>query len=100
MDGAGAAFVAGLRTCFAGVDDPRVQGRCDHTLLDIIALTLLASMCGADDWPDVEVFGLHDLSGMPTLRELGEGAELLAAPDLTVTDAGVVPTPPREGEDG
>jgi segregation and condensation protein B len=42
----------------------------------------------------LEVFGLHDLSGLPTLRELGDGADLLAAPDLTVTDAGVVPTPP------
>jgi segregation and condensation protein B len=43
----------------------------------------------------LEVFGLQDLSGLPTLRELGDGAELLAAPDLTVTDAGVVPTEPR-----
>jgi len=33
-----------------------VQERCDHTLLDIVAITLLASMCGADDWPEVEVF--------------------------------------------
>jgi segregation and condensation protein B len=48
----------------------------------------------------LEVFGLHDLTGLPTLRELGDGAaEILTAPDLTVTDAGVVETPPPgEGE--
>jgi predicted transposase YbfD/YdcC len=57
MDAARTAFVSGLRTCFAGLHDPRVQERCDHRLLDIVAITLLASMSGADDWPEVEVFG-------------------------------------------
>jgi segregation and condensation protein B len=41
----------------------------------------------------LEVFGLPDLSALPTLRELGEGAELLGAPDLTVGSSGVEPTP-------
>jgi hypothetical protein len=35
-------FVVGLKECFAEVDDPRVQGRCDHLLIDILAITLLA----------------------------------------------------------
>lgn len=48
----------------------------------------------------LEVFGLHDLSGLPTLRELGDGAELLTAPDLTVTDAGVIETPAAVTEEG
>src|SRR5260221_4465709 len=50
-------FVAGLRTCFAEVRDPRVQGRCEHRLVDILAIALLAVLCGAEDWPDIEEFG-------------------------------------------
>jgi predicted transposase YbfD/YdcC len=57
MDADAIAFVHGLTTCFVGLHDPRVQGRCEHSLLDILAITLLAVMCGADDWPEVEVFG-------------------------------------------
>jgi segregation and condensation protein B len=40
----------------------------------------------------LEVFGLPDLSALPTLRELGESAQALAAPDLTVGAGGVAPT--------
>lgn len=73
MDAGGTAFVAGLRTCFAGLRDPRVQERCDHTLLDIVAITLLASMCGADDWPEVEVFGRTREPWLRTFLELPNG---------------------------
>ena len=73
MDGDGTAFVAGLRTCFAELHDPRVQERCDHTLLDIVAITLLASMCGADDWPEVEVFGRKREPWLRTFLELPNG---------------------------
>jgi predicted transposase YbfD/YdcC len=57
MDDAGREFVDGLRTCFEGLNDPRVVGRCDHLLLDIVAIAILAVMCGAEDWPDIELFG-------------------------------------------
>jgi segregation and condensation protein B len=40
----------------------------------------------------LEVFGLPDLDALPTLKDLGDGAELLAARDLTVGPDGVVPT--------
>jgi segregation and condensation protein B len=46
----------------------------------------------------LEVFGLPDLSALPTLRELGNDAEILAAVDLTVGPGGVTPSPPAEGE--
>lgn len=57
MDADTIAFVNGLTTCFAELHDPRVKERCEHTLLDILAITLLAVLCGADDWPEVELFG-------------------------------------------
>jgi segregation and condensation protein B len=59
----------------------------------------------------LEVFGLPDLGALPPLRELGESAELLLEPDLTVTPDGVRSTeeapggpddarPEPRGEDG
>jgi len=44
----------------------------------------------------LEVFGLPELSALPTLRELGADPQLLMAPDLTVTNAGVVASPPAD----
>jgi predicted transposase YbfD/YdcC len=57
MDAAERRFVEGLGECFAELPDPRVQGRCDHLLIDVLAIVLLAVMCGAEDWPDIEEFG-------------------------------------------
>jgi predicted transposase YbfD/YdcC len=70
---AGAAFVSGLRTCFAELHDPRVQGRCDHQLLDILAIALLASLCGADDWTEIETFGRAREDWLRTFLELPNG---------------------------
>lgn len=49
--------VEGIRRCFAGVQDPRVVGRCDHLLIEILTISILAVLCGADDWTDIELFG-------------------------------------------
>lgn len=51
------AFVAGLKMCFEEIQDPRVVGRCDHLLSDILAISLLAVLCGAEDFPDLAEFG-------------------------------------------
>jgi segregation and condensation protein B len=40
----------------------------------------------------LEVFSLPDLSALPPLRSLGEGAEVLAGADLTAGPTGVAPT--------
>ena len=62
-----------LATCLSGVEDPRVEGRCDHRLFDIVAVTLLAVMCGAEDWTDVEQFGRHRAEWLRTFPELPGG---------------------------
>jgi len=46
----------------------------------------------------LEVFGLPDLAALPTLRELGEGADVLAAQEVEVVE--VVEEPPPDGEPG
>jgi predicted transposase YbfD/YdcC len=43
-----------LEACFSDLPDPRVQGRCDHKLLDILMIAVCAALCGADSWVGVE----------------------------------------------
>ncbi len=45
-----------LEACFSELPDPRVQGRCDHKMIDLIIITICAVICGADSWTGVETF--------------------------------------------
>ncbi|WP_229014117.1 transposase family protein, partial [Paraburkholderia gardini] len=51
--------VAALVEAFADLPDPRVTGRCDHDLLDIVVLALCAVMSGAEGWDDIEDWGVE-----------------------------------------
>jgi predicted transposase YbfD/YdcC len=73
MDGAEREILDGLKRCFADLDDPRVVGRCDHRLLDVVVITLLAVLCGAEDWPDVELFGQSRKEWLGTFLSLPNG---------------------------
>src|SRR5215470_276989 len=42
---------------FAGVEDPRVERRREHQLMDIFVIAISAVVCGANDWVAVETFG-------------------------------------------
>lgn len=46
-----------LVACFADLPDPRVVGRTDHDLLDIVVVALCAVMSGAEGWDDIEAWG-------------------------------------------
>ena len=41
---------------FEDLPDPRVTGRCEHELLDVIVISILAVICGADGWEDIHEF--------------------------------------------
>lgn len=69
----GKDVVEGIRKCFENVQDPRVVGRCDHLLIDILTITLLAVICGADDWTDIEVFGRVREAWLREFLELPKG---------------------------
>jgi predicted transposase YbfD/YdcC len=66
-------FVLGLISCFEDLDDPRVVGRCDHLLSDILAIALLAVLSGAEDFPDIEVFGKRRKGWLQEFLELPGG---------------------------
>ena len=73
MEAEATGFVDGLRECFEDLRDPRVQGRCDHLLIDILAIALLAVLCGAEDWPDLEEFGRRRQAWLARFLQLPKG---------------------------
>lgn len=42
---------------FKNLEDPRAKHLVEHRLLDIIALSICAVVCGADSWVDIENYG-------------------------------------------
>lgn len=42
---------------FSSIKDPRVEGRIDYPLLEIIFLCISSIICGMDGWEDIEDFG-------------------------------------------
>ena len=58
---------------FADLDDPRVERTRRHKLVDIIAIAICASICGADSWVHVELFGKSKLEWFQTFLELPNG---------------------------
>ena len=47
---------------FAELDDPRVERTRHHKLVDILAISIGATICGADSWVHMELFGKGKLS--------------------------------------
>lgn len=73
MEGAAHDFMDGLRSRFAKLKDPRVAASCEHLLIDIVAITILAVASGADDWTDLETFGRLRQDWLKTFLDLPGG---------------------------
>jgi predicted transposase YbfD/YdcC len=58
---------------FASVPDPRVRARSDHKLLDILAISILAVIRGADGWDEIARFGHLKEKWLATFLELPSG---------------------------
>ena len=58
---------------FADLDDPRVERTRRHKLVDIIAIAICATICGADSWVHMELFGKSKLEWFQTFLELPSG---------------------------
>jgi predicted transposase YbfD/YdcC len=58
---------------FAGLTDPRRDHLKEHALLDIVAITLCAVICGADGWVDVATFGRVKATWLRTFLALPGG---------------------------
>jgi predicted transposase YbfD/YdcC len=73
MDGEARDFLEGVQQCFSDLEDPRIAASCKHLLLDILVITILAVLCGADDWTDLEVFGRLRVAWLQTFLTLPNG---------------------------
>lgn len=62
-----------LIVSFQDLPDPRVEGRCDHKLVDIIVIAVCAVIAGAETWVDVEQFGQARQAWLETFLELPAG---------------------------
>jgi predicted transposase YbfD/YdcC len=58
---------------FADLTDPRIDRTKKHRLLDILALTLCATIAGADTWEEVERFGKAKHDWLKRFLELPNG---------------------------
>ena len=62
-----------IRQCFVEVPDPRREHLRLHNLWEIIAITILAVVSGADSWVEVAKYGVSKLAFLRTFLELPNG---------------------------
>ena len=58
---------------FSSLTDPRVRLKTKHKLIDIIVITVCATICGADDWTEIEAYGNHKQEWLEKFLELPNG---------------------------
>jgi hypothetical protein len=44
-----------LQTYYEELADPRMEAKCDHSLLDIVGLSICVTITEADDWQAIEI---------------------------------------------
>ena len=63
----------GLSTYFDDLPDPRVDRTKQHLLKDILVITILATIAGAQGWEDIENYGLGKQQWLEEFLELPNG---------------------------
>jgi predicted transposase YbfD/YdcC len=58
---------------FEGLADPRTGNAKAHIFLEILIIAILAVICGADGWSDVELFGKNKKAWLKTFLQLPKG---------------------------
>jgi len=58
---------------FEGLADPRTGNAKAHIFLEILIIAILAVICGADGWSDVELFGNNKKAWLKTFLKLPKG---------------------------
>ena len=58
---------------FSALTDPRIERRKLHKLIDILAIAICATICGAETWEDLELFGNAKQQWFKSFLELEHG---------------------------
>jgi hypothetical protein len=64
---------AEFHECFNFIEDPRVKGRCGHSLDTILFLIVTAVIAGADGPSDIETFGVEKGDWIEQFVDLSNG---------------------------
>jgi len=66
---------------FSTITDPRIDRTKRHKLIDILVISVCATICGAESWEDFELFGRCKLDWFKSLigRSLTSSIRLLTA---------------------
>lgn len=66
-------LIYSLKEELSEIDDPRVLGRTRHSLLDVLVLSVLAIICQAETFVDIESFGKAKESWLSKFLDLPNG---------------------------
>jgi hypothetical protein len=59
---------------FKALEDPRLDNHNRrHELIDILVITILATICGADTWTEINEFGITKYDWLKTFLHLPNG---------------------------
>ena len=80
---------------FAALDDPRIDRTKRHKLLDVVTIAICGTICGADNWVDIELFGNCKEAWFKSFFELPGGIPLMipsetSSPDWTQSSSNAV----------
>lgn len=67
------AVTPSLLEYFADLPDPRIDRCKDHALIDILMIAILATICGAEHFTEMETFGKAKRDWLKTFLELKNG---------------------------
>ena len=59
--------------CLSKLEDPRAKYNQKHKFLDIVAITILGTLCGADSWNEIEDWGLANEEWLSKFLDLDNG---------------------------
>ncbi len=58
---------------FSPLNDPRIERKKRHMLIDILVLTVCATLCDAEGWEEIEEFGYSKLEWLRRFIQLKNG---------------------------
>jgi hypothetical protein len=58
---------------FAGLDDPRCDGKVEHLLIDILVIAVCAVIAGAESWVEMALYGLEKEDWLRSFLALPNG---------------------------
>jgi predicted transposase YbfD/YdcC len=58
---------------FSDLQDPRIDRTKRHPLINILTIALCGAICGADNWVEIELFGLSKQGWFATFLDLSNG---------------------------